>query len=102
MIFASGFRRHCVSNVSALAGGSCWQSQVHWKAGLPYSGTPTRGWGKEGQEGQEFLFILNSFHLSYLLKGLSPAFQTVPFKKTFWGQDPRTLNYSAISRRLIY
>ena len=30
-----------------------------------------------GQEGQELPFILNSFHLSYLLKGNFPAFQTV-------------------------
>ena len=30
-----------------------------------------------GQEGQELPFILNPFHLSYLLKGHFPAFQTV-------------------------
>ena len=43
-----------------------------------------------GKEGQEVPFILNSFHLSYLLKGHFPAFQTVWFKKIFWGESPQT------------
>ena len=37
------------------------------------SGTPKPG----GQEGQGLPFIMNSFHLSYLLKGHFPAFQSV-------------------------
>ena len=36
-----------------------------------------------GQEGQELPFILNSFHLSYLLKGHFPASWTVWFIKIF-------------------
>ena len=43
-----------------------------------------------GQEGQELPFVLNSFHLSYLLKGHFPAFQTVWFKKIFLGASPQT------------
>ena len=35
-------------------------------------------------------FILISFHLSYLLKGPFPAFQTVCFKKIFLGASPQT------------
>ena len=42
------------------------------------------------QEGQELPFILNSFHLSYLLKGHFPAFQTVCCKKIFLGGSPQT------------
>ena len=53
------------------------------------TGTPTLGAARAaapsapilgGQEGQELPFILNSFHLSYLLKGHFLALQTVCFK----------------------
>ena len=42
-----------------------------------------------GQEGQELPFILNSFLLSYRLKGHFSALQTVCFKKIFLEASPQ-------------
>ena len=41
-----------------------------------------------GQEGQELSFVLNSFHLSYLLKRHFSALYTVWFKEIFLGASP--------------
>ena len=41
-----------------------------------------------GQEEQELPFKMNSFHISYFLKGHFPALLTVGSRKFFWGQPP--------------
>ena len=41
-----------------------------------------------GQEGQELPFILNSFHLSYLVKGIFRRFRQVGVEENFSGSKP--------------